>query len=560
VEVDYQAMIFAFVGGLGLFLFGLRFMSSALQEVAGDKMRTILEQGTKSPLRGVLTGAAVTGLIQSSTATTVLTVGLVNARLLTLKQAIGVIMGANIGTTLTVYLIGFDLDEYVLPIIALGVTAYLFANNNRVKLVGKAILGIGVIFLGISIMGNGMAPLKDLPFFTNLMLNIEDNAIFGVLVGIIFTVVVNASSATIGIMQELANQGAMTYHQTIPVLFGDNIGTTITALLAAIGTGTAARRTSLTHFLFNFIGTLIFLPLYIAGVFEKIVVYFTNYLFILIPGNVGWEVLNVKLQIAQTHLVFNLSNTLIQLPFVGLLALIVTKIIPDSKDETKESYQKTTYLDKRLLANSSVALAQATRETLRMGEMMIQAFENAMGYFDRKQANLMEKGIQLEAAIDFLEREITDYIVLASEKRLSKEDSYLSYALLQSLNDIESIADLCENILHLKDDADRHHVTFSGEAKEELNQMIDLTKATLHLALQTLEKKDKTLAAEVKKNEEMLDMMQAEYRRAHIRRLNARICNGNNGAVFLDLLGTLERIGDLCCNIAEYAIGTKELG
>ncbi|HPF43381.1 MAG TPA: Na/Pi cotransporter family protein [Syntrophomonadaceae bacterium] len=560
MEVDYQAMIFAFVGGLGLFLFGLRFMSSALQEVAGDKMRTILEQGTKSPLRGVLTGAAVTGLIQSSTATTVLTVGLVNARLLTLKQAIGVIMGANIGTTLTVYLIGFDLDEYVLPIIALGVTAYLFANNNRVKLVGKAILGIGVIFLGISIMGNGMAPLKDLPFFTNLMLNIEDNAIFGVLVGIIFTVVVNASSATIGIMQELANQGAMTYHQTIPVLFGDNIGTTITALLAAIGTGTAARRTSLTHFLFNFIGTLIFLPLYIAGVFEKIVVYFTNYLFILIPGNVGWEVLNVKLQIAQTHLVFNLSNTLIQLPFVGLLALIVTKIIPDSKDETKESYQKTTYLDKRLLANSSVALAQATRETLRMGEMMIQAFENAMGYFDRKQANLMEKGIQLEAAIDFLEREITDYIVLASEKRLSKEDSYLSYALLQSLNDIESIADLCENILHLKDDADRHHVTFSGEAKEELNQMIDLTKATLHLALQTLEKKDKTLAAEVKKNEEMLDMMQAEYRRAHIRRLNARICNGNNGAVFLDLLGTLERIGDLCCNIAEYAIGTKELG
>lgn len=557
MEVDFQAMLFAFIGGLGLFLFGLKFMSGALQEVAGDRMRTILEQGTKSPLRGVLTGIAVTGLIQSSSATTVLTVGLVNAQLLTLKQAIGIIMGANIGTTVTVYLIGFNLQEYVLPIIAIGIFTYLFTKNKKAQLVGQAILGFGILFFGLTIMGDGMHPLKDLPFFTNLMLSIENNAILGVLIGIIFTGAVQASSATIGVMQELAFQGAMTYHQAVPILFGDNIGTTVTVLLASIGTGVVAKRAAITHFMFNVIGTIIFLPLFLTGIFEKMVVYFTNYLFILIPGNVGWDMLNVKLQIAQTHLVFNLSNTLIQLPFVGVLALVVTKIIPDSGEELSESYLKTIFIDKRFLANPSVALAQATRETLRMGEMAIQAFENAMSYFAKRQANLFDKGIQIEEAIDYLEREITDFIVLASERRLSKEDSYLSYALLQSLNDIESIADLCENIMHLKDDADRHHVTFSGEAKDELNHMIELTKETLQLTLETLETRDKTVAEKVNRNEEIIDMMQAEYRRAHIRRLNERICNGNNGAIFLDLLGNLERISDLCCNIAEYAIGSK---
>lgn len=557
MEVDFQAMIFAFVGGLGLFLFGLKFMSGALQEVAGDRMRTILEQGTKSPIRGVLTGIAVTGLIQSSSAATVLTVGLVNAQLLTLRQAIGIIMGANIGTTLTVYLIGFNLQAYVLPIIAVGVGTFMFAKSKRAQLIGQAVFGFGILFFGLTIMGDGMKPLKDLQFFTDLMISIEDNAIVGVLIGVIFTGVVQASSATIGVLQELANQGAVTYQQAVPILFGDNIGTTVTALLAAIGTGVAARRAALTHFMFNVIGTIIFLPLFISGIFEKMIIYFTNYLFILIPGNVSWEALNIKLQIAQTHMVFNLSNTLIQLPFVAVLACIVTKIIPDSKDEEKFDKIRSIYIDKRFLVNPSVALAQATRETLRMGEMAIEAFSNSMSYFDNRQKSLKEKAERLEDAIDFLEREITDYIVAASERRLSKEDSYQSYALLQSLNDIESIADISYNTIDQADYAARHQVNFSGEAKEELTRMIDLTKETLQLTMQVLEKKDRVLARRVEKNEELIDKMQVEYRRAHIRRLNERVCTGNNGAVFLDLLGNLERISDLCRNIIEYAIGEK---
>ena len=552
--VDYQAMTFAFLGGLALLMFGLKFMSSALQEVAGDKMRTILEKGTKNPIRGALTGMAATALIQSSTATTILTVGLVNSRLLTLKQAIGVIMGANIGTTVTVYLIGFNLGDYALPIIAAGVITYIFVDNKKAQLIGQAITGIGLLFFGLTILGDGLAPLKDVPVFANLMLSIEDNAVLGVLVGAIFTATVHSSSATIGVLQELAYQGAITYHQAVPILCGDNIGTTVTALLVAIGTGVVAKRAALTHFMFNFIGSCLFLPLFVSGIAEKAIIFFTNYLLILIPGSVSWDMLNIKLQIAQTHLFFNLSNTLIQLPFVAVLAYIVTKIIPDSKKETGDE-MKTIFIDKRFLANPSVALSQATRETLRMGDITVEAFTNAMGYFVRREKHQRKKGEQFEEFINHMEREITDYIVLASESRLSKEDSYQSFALLQCINDTESIADICMNIIELADYADRHQVSFSGEALEELEQMVELTKNTLNLTMQVARRRDPAAAEQVKRNEEKLDELQREYRRNHIRRLNEHICNGNNGAVFLDILGNLERISDLCRNIAGYAIG-----
>ncbi|MGR6835579.1 Na/Pi cotransporter family protein [Syntrophomonas erecta] len=552
MTVTWQEILFAFLGGLGLFLFGLRFMSDALQSVAGDRMRSILEKGTRNPVRGVLTGTIVTALIQSSSATTVLTVGLVNAQLLTLRQAIGVIMGANIGTTMTAYLIGFNLKDYALPILAIGVLMYMFAKNKKVQLIGQAIFGFGVLFFGLTIMGEGMKPLKDLPYFVNLMVSIENNAIIGVIIGTLFTFVVQSSSATIGVLQELAYQGAITYQQAVPILFGDNIGTTVTALLAGIGASVAAKRTALTHFLFNVLGTIIFLPLFIMGFFEKIVVFITNNLFALIPGFAGtWSTLNIKLQIAQTHAVFNISNTLIQLPMVAVLAYIVTKLIPDSKEEAEDEF-KIRYIDKRFINNPSVALSQATRETLRMGHLAREAFENAIEYFETHNPDLLKKAVKLEDTIDTLEREITDYVVLASEKSLSREDSSQSYTILQSLSDIERIADLSEGIIEQADYAKRHNVSFSGEAQDELQSMIQLTRETLEMSLWVLERKDRELANKVAANEVRIDQMQVDYRRSHIRRLNERVCNGNNGAVFLDVLGNLERISDHCRNIAEY--------
>lgn len=553
MSVGISQILFSFVGGLGLFLFGLRFMSDGLQAVAGDRMRTILEKGTSSPLRGVFTGLLVTGLIQSSSATTVLTVGLVNAQMLTLRQAIGVIMGANIGTTVTAYLIGFNLQDYALPILGLGALIYLFAKVKRTQMIGQTLFGFGVLFFGLNLMGTGMAPLKDVAFFTSLMTSIENNALIGVAIGALMTMIIQSSSATIGVLQQLAYQGAITYQQAVPILFGDNIGTTITALLASIGTSLAARRTALTHTLFNVIGTLIFLPLFLMGYFEKLVALFTNYLFVFLPGFVGtWETLNIKLQIAQTHAVFNISNTMIQLPFVAVLACIVTQLIP-GREEDLDPYRPK-FIDRRFLSNPSLALAQAKRETLHMASMAFEAFNNAIDHFYNPREETLEKSMALEAGIDRLEREITDFVVVASRKQLSAAESVSANIILQSLNDIERIGDHCENIIEQADYAQKNQVNFSGEAQEEMHSIIEITKQALILAYQTLEHHDVSAARQVLPLEEKIDELQENYRKNHIRRLNEGICNGSNGAVFLDMLTNLERIGDHCRNIAQYIL------
>lgn len=557
MEISIKTIVFSFLGGLGLFLFGLRFMSDALQAVAGDRMRTILEHGTKNAFRGVLTGSLVTALIQSSSATTVLTVGLVNAGLLTLRQSIGVIMGANIGTTLTAFLIGFNLQSYALPILAIGTLLFLFAKKKKAQTIGQVLFGFGTLFFGLSIMGGGMGPLKDLPVFAELMIKIEDNAILGVIIGLLFTLIVQSSSATIGVMQELAFQGAISYTQAVPILFGDNIGTTITALLASIGANVTARRTALTHFLFNLVGTLIFIPMLALGWFEKFVIFVTNHIYVLFSQYALWENLNIKLQIAQTHAVFNITNTLIHLPLVGVLAYIVTKAIPEkpAPAQTKPTFAK--YIDKRFLSNPAVALSQAHRESVYMFQLALKSYEKSTDYFYTYDVASQKAVLQHEHMIDSLEREITDYLVLASQKSLSPEDSHASYLIMRSLSDIERIGDHCENIMHQGSYSRRHKVIFSGEAQEELAKMVALTKETLELSITALSDADMDAAQQVTINEDMIDKMQSDYRKSHIRRLNAGICNGNNGAVFLELLGNLERISDHCRNIAGYVLGEE---
>jgi phosphate:Na+ symporter len=367
------------------------------------------------------------------------------------------------------------------------------------------------------------------------------------------TVVIQSSSAAIGVLQQLAYQGAITYQQAVPFIFGDNIGTTITALLASIGTSVAARRTALTHTIFNVLGTIIFLPLFLMGFFEKLVVWFTNYLFILLPGFTGtWDTLNIKLQIAQTHAVFNISNAMIQLPFVAILACIVTKLIAD-RDEDQDPY-RTKYIDRRFLNNPPVALAQAKRETLHMARMAFEAFHNAIDHFKNPQEESLEKSQALEAGLDRLEREITDYVVLASRKQLSMAESISANIILQSLNDIERIGDHCENIIEQADYAQKNQVSFSGEAQQELDNIIEITRNALILAYQTLEHHDKAAAEQVLPLEEEIDDLTEDYRKNHIRRLNEGKCNGSNGAVFLDMLTNLERVSDHCRNIAQYIL------
>lgn len=553
--IDYRQMLFLALGGLAFFLFGVKYMSNALQNVAGDRLRTFLEQGTKTPLRGVLLGALVTAIIQSSSATTVLTVGLVNSGLLTLHQAIGVIMGANIGTTVTAYLIGFKLEQYALPVLILGVFLLFFFKNRKVINLGQVLFGLGMLFYGMQTMGQGFAPLRDADFFHNLMISVENRAIWGVLVGTTFTALVQSSSATIGVLQELAYQGAITYNQAVPILLGDNIGTTITALLASIGTTVAARRAAISHFLFNFLGTLIFLPLFLLGIFPVMVRLFTNYICFLLPGFGGtWEIINVKMQLAQTHGVFNVLNTLIQLPFVSVLAAIVTRIIPGEGVLAKFEPE---YLEPRLLTNPSVALGQVGREVERMGDLATEALKHTSAYFFTGVKAEAEKTLQFEEIINNLQRKITNYIVRISKEKLSDEDNQRAYMYLQTIIDIERVGDHAENIVELTATRIEKNIVFSQNAIDDIQGMFNKTISLYAQAVECLENRDPWLAREIIKGDDLIDQMEKELRRAHIDRLNEGVCSGEAGAIYLDVLSNLERIGDHAVNIAQYVLGRR---
>lgn len=551
-----QEVFFYALGGLGIFLFGIKYMSEGLQTVAGTRMRQFLEKGTKTPIRGVITGALVTALIQSSSGTTVLTVGLVNAGLLNVRQAIGVIMGANIGTTMTAYLIGFKLEHYSLPIIAIGVIMLFFIKNKKVANVGQVIFGFGMLFYGMSIMGEGLKPLKDWDLFLNLMLEVQHNPLIGVFIGTVFTFVVQSSSATIGVLQGLAEQGAVTYQQAVPILFGDNIGTTVTALLASIGTTVAARRAALTHTLFNLSGTVIFLPLFLLGIFPELIRLSTNYVFVLLPGFEGtWDTLNIRMQIAQTHGMFNITNTLIQLPLVGSLAWAVTKLVPGP--EALFSMEPR-FLEPRLLTNPAVALGQATREALRLGRHARQFFNQSVEFFFNprsKELNPMYLE-QKEELINRLDADITDYLVkLSGENKLNTDQSNYTTTLLQAVSDLERIGDHADNIVELTVYGVEHRINFSDEARASIRSMADLTGETLKMALKALETGDRTLARQVIKNEVIIDNLEKEFREGHIMRLNEGICTGAEGSIFLDMLSNMERVGDHAVNIAEYVLG-----
>jgi phosphate:Na+ symporter len=555
MTINYQQMVFYALGGLAFFLFGVKYMSDALQNVAGDKLHSFLEKGTKTPLRGVLLGTLITAIIQSSSGTTVLTVGLVNSGLLTLRQAIGVIMGANIGTTVTAYLIGFKLEHYALPILAVGVFLLFFFKNKKVTNVGQVLFGLGLLFYGIETMGKGLKPLKEMDFFINLMVNIGDHTLLGVLVGTIFTGLVQSSSATIGVLQELAYQGAITYNQAVPILFGDNIGTTVTTLLASVGTSVAARRTALTHSMFNLLGTLIFLPLFMLGIFPEMVRLFTNYICFFLPGFEGtWEVLNIKMQLAQTHGVFNISNTLIQLPFVSVLAVLVTKFVPGEDVFANFAPQ---YLEPRLLTNPPVALGQAGREVIRMGNLAKQSLGHAATYFFMELKTEAEKASQIETVINNLQRKITDYIVKISAKKLAEEDNNYAYMYVQAIIDIERVGDHTENIVELTESRIKKNIHFSEEAMLDIHKMFDQTLKMYEQAVQCLEKRDHWLAHEVVNKDDEIDEMEKTFRRTHIARLNEGTCNGESGAIYLDVLSSLERIGDHAVNIAQYVLGQK---
>ncbi|PRT36704.1 Na/Pi cotransporter family protein [Bacillus wiedmannii] len=542
MEYNVQDMIFQFIGGLGIFLFGIKYMGDGLQQAAGDRLRDILDRFTTNPLMGVLAGMLVTVLIQSSSGTTALTVGLVSAGFMTLRQAIGVIMGANIGTTVTAFIIGIKIGEYALPVIAVGAILLFFFKNKKVHSVGQVVFGFGMLFFGLELMSAGMKPLRSLESFQELMVSMSDNPILGIIVGTVFTLIVQSSSATIGILQELFGQGAIDLQAALPVLFGDNIGTTITAVLAAIGTSIAARRAALVHVIFNIIGTLIFTIILIP--FTSLIQYFQTSLN-----------LNPEMTIAFAHGTFNVTNTIIQFPFIAVLAWIVTKIIrgEDSSINFKPQHLNPIFIEQ----SPAIALTEAQKEIIRMAEFSLHGLKEANQFLNTQDKKHADMATQLEGAINNLDKKIIEYLVLLSEKPLSPTDSEKHSVLAGVVGDIERVGDHVENLVELVDFQISHRVSLSDEALAELNEMLELTISTLQDAINALTNFDTELAQTVIAKERKIDQMERVLRKRHVLRLNERSCSGDASIIYVDMVSNLERIGDHAVNIADGVLGEQ---
>ncbi|MHA6250964.1 Na/Pi cotransporter family protein [Oceanobacillus sp. CAU 1775] len=536
MDLDLQTLIFEFLGGLGIFLLGIKFMGDGLQRSAGDRLREILDKYTSNPFLGVLTGIIVTILIQSSSGTTVLTVGLVSAGFMTLRQAIGVIMGANIGTTVTAFIIGIDLGEYALPILALGSFMIFFFNNQRITAIGQALFGFGALFFGLDLMSSGMKPLRSLEAFHELTVNMSETPILGVVIGTVFTLIVQSSTATIGILQGLYAEGAIELKAALPVLFGDNIGTTITTILASLGASIAAKRAALTHVIFNLVGTVIFL-LFLG--------LFTSYItWLQVQLN-----LNEQMTIAFAHGSFNVLNTIIQFPIIGGLAWLVTKLIPG--EDTVIEY-KPKHLDPILIRQSStLALEQAKAEVVHMGGFAYQGLDETLKFVSTSNPKHAEIARQIEGAINNLDREVMEYLVDISADSMTKLERDKHSFLMDSVRDIERIGDHFENILELVEYRITNKVHLTEQAMEDLNNMFNLTLLTVKQSIESLENRDKEAALEVVKKEEQIDQMERNFRKKHIIRVNEGLCSATSGIVFVDILSNLERIGDHAVNIAE---------
>ncbi|WP_026165674.1 Na/Pi cotransporter family protein [Wohlfahrtiimonas chitiniclastica] len=534
--MDWQQILFQFLGGLGLFLFAIKFMGDGLQKSAGNRLRTILDRFTTNPFMGILAGIFVTVLIQSSSGTTVITVGLVSAGLMTLRQAIGVIMGANIGTTVTAFIIGIDIGEYAYPILLMGSVMLFFFKKTSVQNLGQIFFGFGGLFIGLDLMSSGLAPLRELPLFTQLILEMSHSPILSVFVGTVFTLIVQSSSATIGILQGLYAENLISLQGALPVLFGDNIGTTITAVLAAIGATVIAKRAAAIHVLFNVLGAVIFLIF--LGPYTHFIMWVT-----------GQLALEPKMQIAFAHGTFNLVNTLIQLPFIGLWAYLVTKLLP----EREKPHEKVAlYLDETIIEKSpSIAIGQAKKELIHMGNLSIDGLKRSLEYLKTNNMDDAAFGRILEKNINILDEEITRYLVKIFPHSITPQDSNDLQAMLNLVCDIERIGDHFENIIEQIDYMGEHNITLSDDAKNEVFEMFELTIRSVELAITALDKTDLSKARRVYELEDEIDDMERYLRKQHIRRLNHGECTPKSGLTYTDLISNLERIGDHAHNIAE---------
>jgi len=527
-------IIIKLMGGLGLFIYGMKLMGDGLENAAGEGLKKILEKVTSNPIMSVGVGAAVTAVIQSSSATTVMVVGFVNAGLMNLVQATGVIMGANIGTTITAQLVSFKLDEIAPVFVFFGAGMVMFARGRKRREIGNIVLGFGILFTGMGIMSASMMPLTASPVFTEIIVAIGDNWLVGVLAGAAITALLQSSSATTGILVAVAMAGVIDIRIALPIIFGCNIGTCITALLASIGANKTAKKAAAIHLIFNIVGTIIFIPF--LGILGDFVSSITG---------------DVSRQIANAHTVFNITNTLIMLPFSKYLIMAVNKIIP-GEDEVDKMGPK--YIDDRLLDTPVIAAGQVIKETIRMANKAERNLELAMEAFTSGDENLVKKVYENEKIINLLEQVITTYLVKLSKCDLSDKETDIISSTFHVIIDIERIGDHAENIADIAGQKISKDLAYSSEAIEDLYEMYNYTRSALQIAIESYANRDCEKANSINSIENRIDSAQKKFREKHIKRLYKGKCNVYSGAIFLDLINNLERIGDHSTNIAESVI------
>jgi len=549
--------VLTMIGGLALFLYGMNIMGDGLAKTSGGKLEAILERFTSSPIRAVLLGAGVTAVIQSSSATTVMVVGFVNSGIMKLSQAVGVIMGANVGTTITSWILSLTSIEgdsiwiqllkpsSFSPVLAMiGVSLILFSKNMKKKDIGTILAGFAILMTGMDTMSAAVEPLAEIKEFTNLFLMFSDNPLIGVVVGALLTALIQSSSASVGILQALCLTGSVTYASALPIIMGQNIGTCVTALISGIGASKNARRASFVHFYFNIIGTVIFMVV-----------------FYLLNAMIGFSFMGkaaTAAGIAVIHSCFNIVSTLVLLPFRDILVKIATLTVRDSKVEEDRSGLK--LLDERFLEKPSFALASAKKAAVEMAYASQEALNMAISLIDHFDKGKAKQVVELEDMVDHYEDELGIYLMKINNADLSLKDSQSVSMMLHCIGDFERISDHACNVMETAIQANKKGAAFSDKAKEELAVYESAIQEIVSMTCEVFDKEDTVLAVQVEPLEEVIDTLNEEMKKKHVKRLRKGKCTIEVGFVLSDLTTNFERIADHCSNIAISLIQMKEDG
>ncbi len=554
-RMDNISMLFMFIGGLGMFLYGMHVMAEGLQHFAGGRMQKLMGFLTKNKLMAILAGTLVTAVIQSSSATTVMVVGFVNAGMMNLAQAVGVIMGANVGTTITAWMVSmsewgsFLNPEFYAPLL-LGIGAFivLFVKSDRKKQVGEILIGFSVLFIGLSFMSDAIKPYRDAPIFAQAFQVLGKNPFLGILTGAVVTAIIQSSSASVGILQTLAMNGVVNWKSAVFITLGQNIGTCVTALLSSVSSGRNGKRAAMIHLLFNVCGAVIF------GILMYI-------LFAFVPER-GMSTMS-SVEISIFHTIFNVTCTLLLIPFANMLVSLSGRLVPGKDDDMTEvgaAVRLERRLDKRILNNPSFALATAQKEVAEMGREACLNLEMALESVTEEGGSKIQQVYAREKEINGMEKILTSFLVEVDNLSLTEEQHEQVKNLFYTVSDIERAGDHAENIAELAENMQRDQVTFSKKGKADLDLISAQTLQSLQIAVEARETGAIETAESVRVLEQSVDMLEGDLREKHIKRLSKGKCEPESGVIFLDIISNLERISDHAVNIADYVRAEAHIG